>query len=187
MAQTKDNCYTNTDERLFYLSDYIDNSSIGQISWSLLWQLKKDDEQDEKEKNYERKPIKIYINSYGGNVYDMWGLIDIMLNSKTPIYTYCTGYAMSAAFKIFLAGHKRFASKHSTFMYHQMSCWRAGKYQDLVEDREEMDKLNKMNEDFVIKRTKLTKEDIDDIREKKKDFYIHSDDALKLGIVDEIL
>lgn len=187
MSQTKENCYANTDERLFYLSDDVDNSSIGRISWSLLWQLKKDDEQDEKEKNYERKPIKIYINSYGGSVYDMWGLIDIMINSKTPIYTYCTGYAMSAAFKIFLAGHKRFASKHSTFMYHQMSCWRAGKYQDLVEDRDEMDKLNKMNEDFVIERTKLTKEDIDDIREKKKDFYIHSEDALKFGIVDEIL
>lgn len=149
--------------------------------------MKKDDEQDKKEKNYERKPIIIYINSYGGSVYDMWGLIDIMLNSKTSIYTYCTGYAMSAAFKIFLAGHKRFASEHSTFMYHQMSLRRAGTYQDFVEDREEMDRLNKMIEEFVIKRTKLTQADIDDIREKKKDFYIHAEDALKFGIADEIL
>lgn len=117
----------------------------------------------------------------------MWGLIDIILNSKTPIYTYCTGHAMSAAFKIFLAGHKRFCYKHSTFMYHQISFWRSGKYQDLVEDREEMDWLNKKIEEYVIDRTNLTKDDIKEIREKKKDFYIHSDKAVKYGIVDEVL
>lgn len=94
---------------------------------------------------------------------------------------------MSAAFKIFLAGHKRFCYKHSTFMYHQISFWRSGKYQDLVEDREEMDWLNKKIEEYVIDRTNLTKDDIKEIREKKKDFYIHSDKAVKYGIVDEVL
>jgi ATP-dependent Clp protease protease subunit len=140
-----------------------------------------------KKKNFTREPIKIYINSYGGSVYDMWALIDIMLNSKTPIHTYCTGYAMSAAFKIFLAGHKRFATKHATFMYHQMSCKRHGKYQDLVEDREQMDYLQKSIEEYVVERTNLTQADMDDIRDRKKDFYIHSKDAVKLGIVDEII
>ena len=53
-------------------------------------------------------------------------------------------------------------------MYHQMSCWRSGKYQDLVEDREEMDWLNKKNEEYVIDRTNLTKDDIKEIREKRK-------------------
>ena len=68
-----------------------------------------------------------------------------------------------------------------------MSCWRSGKYQDLVEDREEMDWLNKKIEEYVIDRTNLTKDDIKEIREKKKDFYIHSDEAVKYGIVDEVL
>ena len=36
-------------------------------------------------------------------------------------------------------------------------------------------------------RTKLTQADMDDIREKKKDFYIHPKEALKWGIVDEII
>lgn len=184
---SKDNSYANTDKKTLFLSDYVDNESIGKLTWSILQQIREDDEKDEKEKDYKREPIKLYINSYGGSVYDMWGLIDIILNSKTPIYTYCTGYAMSAAFNIFLAGHKRFCHKHSTFMYHQMSCWRSGKYQDLVEDREEMDWLNKKNEEYVIDRTNLTKDYIKEIREKKNDFYIHSDKAVKYGIVDEVL
>ena len=187
MALAKENTYCNGDERLFYLSDDVNNSSIGQLCWSLLFQLQQDDKKEETEKNFTREPIKLYINSYGGSVYDMWALIDIILNSKTPIYTYCTGYAMSAAFNIFLAGHKRFCTLHSTFMYHQIFCMRRGKYQDLVEDREEMDCSQKMIEKYVIERTELTQADIDDIREKKKDFYIHSADALKWGIVDEVI
>ena len=50
-----------------------------------------------------------------------------------------------------------------------------------------MDYLQKTIEEYVIERTKLTQSDIDDIREKKKDFYIHPEDALKWGIVDEII
>ena len=187
MSSTRENTFINTDNRIFYLSDDIDNESIGRLVFNILCEIKKDDDSDKKEKDFKREPIKLYINSYGGSVYDMWGLIDVILNSKTPIYTYCTGYAMSAAFKVFLAGHKRYCYKHSTFMYHQMSCRLYGKLQDISEDREEMDKLNKQIEDYVIDRTELTKDDIKDIREKKKDFYVHADDAVKYGIVDEIL
>ena len=183
----KENTYSNREKRLFYLSDEVDNGSIGQLCWSLLLQLQDDDKKESKEKDFVREPIKIYINSFGGSVYDMWSLIDIVLNSKTPIYTYCTGYAMSAAFLIFLAGHKRFATKHANFMYHQISCWKEGKYQDLVENSKQMDYLQESVEEYVINRTKITKEDVDEIREKKRDFYIHPKEALKYGIVDEIL
>lgn len=176
-----------TDKRLFYISNNINNETMGKMCFNLLYLLQDDDSREEKEKDFKREPIKIYINSYGGSVYDMWSLIDIILNAKSPIYTYCTGYAMSAAFQIFLAGSKRFATKHTAFMYHQISCWRQGKYQDLVEDRKRMDFLQKTIEEYVIDRTKLTKAELDDIRERKKDFFINPQNALKWGIIDEIL
>ena len=78
---TKDNTYANTGKRLYFLSDDVDNESIGQLTWNILHQLAEDDEKDKKEKDYKREPIKIYINSYGGVVYDMWGLIEIIVNS----------------------------------------------------------------------------------------------------------
>lgn len=184
---SRDNTYTNIDNRTFYLSDNVDNESIGKLTWGILQQIQEDDKKDEKEKDYKREPIKLYINSYGGFVDDMWGLIDLILNSKTPIYTYCTGYAMSAAFNIFLAGNKRYCYKHSTFMYHQMSCWLSGKLQGVEEDRKEMAYQNTKIEEYVIGRTNLTKDDIKEIHEKRKDFYIHSDKAVKYGIVDEVL
>lgn len=184
---TRDDVLTNIDKRLFYISNDIDNSTIGKLTFDLLFLLQQDDEKDSKEKDFKREPIRLYINSYGGSVYDMWGLIDIIRNSKTPIYTYCTGYAMSAACNIFLAGHKRFVNKHSTLLYHQMSCWRSGKYQDLVEDREEMDHLQNTIEEYVLDRTKITKKEIQRIRENKIDYYIHADKAIELGFADEII
>lgn len=182
-----ENVLINTEKRILYIQDKIDNNTISKICYNLLILLEQDQEKENKEKNFKRKPIKLYINSRGGDIYDMWSLIDIILNSKTPIYTYCTSYALSAGFVLFLAGHKRFATKHATFMYHQLFCKRQEKYQDLVEDRVQMDYLQKTIEEYVIKRTKLAQADIDDIREKKKDFYIHPEEALNYGIVDEII
>lgn len=117
----------------------------------------------------------------------MWVLIDIIEKSKTPIYTYCTGYAMSSGFKIFLAGHKRFATRHATFMFHQMSSIEFGKYQDLVEARKELDFTNKQIEQYVMERTNISQDYIDNIRNTKQDVYIHSDEVLKLSIIDEIV
>lgn len=187
MSNTSSNTYTDTEKRLYFLSDDIDNASIGKLSWNILHQIEEDDKNDEKEKDYKRDPIKLYINSCGGDVRDAWGLIDIILNSKTPVYTYCTGYAMSAALNIFLAGHKRYCYRHSSFMYHQMYCRREGTYQNLVEDRTEMDELNRMSEEYVLERTKFTRQDIDDIRNKKMDLYFHADEAIKYGVVNEVI
>ena len=94
---------------------------------------------------------------------------------------------MSAAFIIFLAGHKRYMSPHATLMYHQIYCWRSGKYQDLVDDREQMDHLNEMIEQFVVERTGLTKEDMLSIREKKKDTYYSAKEAKEKKIITDIL
>ena len=184
---TKDNTYANTKNRLYFLSDDVDNESIGQLTWNILHQLAEDDEKDKKEKDYKREPIKIYINSYGGSIYDMWGLIDVIQNSKTPIYTYCTGYAMSAAFKIFLAGHKRYCYKHSTFLVHQLSGWNCGKYLDLKNEISEYDRLNNDIEKYILSRTKFTEDKIEEIWNKKQDFYFNADDAVKYGVVNEVL
>lgn len=181
------NVYSNTDKRIFYLSDDITSESIGNICFNLLSLLAEDDKEDEEKKNFERKPIKIYVNSFGGSVYDMWALIDIIQSSKTPIHTYCTGMAMSAAFLIFISGHKRFMSKNATLLYHQSSCWYFNKYQDLIEGVDEMSWIQGNIESFVMQKTKMTAPELTEIREKKQDVFIHSQEAVGKGMVDEII
>lgn len=184
---TREDILTNTDKRLFYISNDVDNETIGKTAFNLLFLLQCDDEKEAKEKDFKREPIRIYINSFGGSIYDMWALIDIIENSKTPIYTYCTGYAMSAACKIFLSGHKRFITKHATLLYHQMGCWVGGNYQDALENMEQMTYLQNMIEEYVVSKTKMTMEELKRIRDNKVDYYIHPEEAVRLGFADEII
>lgn len=183
-----ENSYVDNDKRIIYLAGNIDEGKeIGKVNSTLLSWILDDNKKDKEQKNYKRQPISLYINSYGGEIYGMWSLIDIILNSLTPIYTYCTGYAMSAGFLIFLAGEKRYASKHSRFLYHQMSNIRQGKYQDLVEDREELDYMQKEIEDYVINRTSISKEQLENNRIQKQDWIIHLKEAKDLNIITDYI
>ncbi len=119
---TKSTIFSSKTDRLFYIYGDINARNCADIAYDISQLNYEDDEKEEKEKNYKRDPIRIYFNSFGGSVYDMWLLVDTILASKTPVYTYCTGYAMSAAFMIFIAGHKRYMSPHATLMYHQIYC-----------------------------------------------------------------
>lgn len=51
-----------------------------------------------------RKPIKLYVNSPGGDIYEGFALVDAIQLSKTPIYTYNVGTCASMAFLIYIAG-----------------------------------------------------------------------------------
>ncbi len=172
---------------MIYIYGDIDARNCADIAYEISSINIVDDDKESSSKNYTRKPIKIFFNSHGGSVYDMWLLVDTILNSSTPVYTYCTGYAMSAAFIAFLAGDKRYMSPHATLMFHQISCWRYGKYQDIVDDREHMDEMNEEIEKFVLERTKISNDFILESRKKKRDVYFSATRALELSIVDEIL
>lgn len=179
----------NEQTRTFYLYEQIDQSAILELTKAIMAVIEVDNKDREKIKDYKEQPIRLYINSYGGQVDSMFALINVILSSKTPIYTYCTGIAGSAAFQIFLAGHKRFAYKNTRMLYHQIQTYHDGYYPlaSREDDVEEEKRLQESIEQFVISRTKCTQEYLKEVYEHKKDWWIHSDDYIKYGIVDEVL
>ena len=179
--------FVNLDSKTIYINGEITTNEISYITFNLLYLIEEDNIQEEITKNYEREPIKIYISSPGGELQSMWGLIDIMLTSKTPIYTYCIGYAHSAAFKIFLAGKKRFAYQHSSLVYHQLSAGTTGKFLDMIDDIEEFNKNQYDIEEYVKNRTKITQEQLEQYRTLKKDWYFSLDEAKELNVVTDII
>ena len=44
-----------------------------------------------------------------------------------------------------------------------------------------------MIEEYVASRTKMTMDELKQIRETKLDYYIHPDDAIRLGFADELI
>ena len=136
---------------------------------------------------YTPGPIKIYIDSYGGQVYQCFGLLGVMEKSETPIHTIVTGAAMSCGFMILISGHKRFGYSLSTPLYHQVSTGFYGKLQDMEESLKETKRLQKKIEEITLDRTRITEKELRKILRKKIDWYMSAEEAVKLGVIDEII
>lgn len=165
----------------------IDDSVTESLMKSIL-NINYDDDLKQKEfADFKREPIKLYINTNGGSVLDTLGLVGVIENSKTPIYTICTGKALSGGIIVLLAGYKRFAYKYSTVMYHGIAGFLVDKVEGIKQSLEQADKEQNIIDDIVLNKTNILKEKLEEIRQSKKDWFISAQEALKLGIIDEII
>ena len=133
----------------------------------------------------ERKPIIIYVSSNGGDVDSGFELIDVIMSSKTPVYTVNLGYQYSMGFLIGLAGHKRFAMPNAKFLIHDGTnfVWDSGaKAQDRMEFNKKMEDRVK---EYILSRSKLTTEEYDS--KYRIEWYMFSNEAKEKGFVDYII
>ena len=173
--------YQNLENRIIWLDEEITSETLDIFSKILYW-----NREDKDIPIKDRKPIKIFVNSVGGDLDAADTLVSTIKISKTPIYGFALGIVASAASLIFLACHKRFALPNAYFILHKGSCQNiSGDYtnvQNAMEDyRKQIEKL----ENFYIERTQFPEEVI---REKiKSDWYIHVPEALQYGIVTDLI
>lgn len=179
------------DPRDIYLFTEVNDESIEKIVKQINDFNVLDDQIDIESKSfgftYERKPINLFIDTYGGSLMPTFGLINLMDSSKTPIHTYSMGRAMSAGFAILISGKKRYAYKNTTIMYHQLSKGVFGTIAKIENEVELGKRLQSEMEDIVIRKTKLDSKTLKEIYDQKRDVFYTSEEALKLGIVDEII
>jgi ATP-dependent protease ClpP protease subunit len=88
----------------------------------------------------------VIIDSYGGSVYTLLHVMDVLRDSGMKVATFVAGKAMSAG--ALLAGMGtpglRFASPNATFMLHEVSSFHFGKVEEIKADADETDRLNKL-------------------------------------------
>lgn len=136
---------------------------------------------------YVPNPIEIYIDSYGGYVYQILGLISLVRSSKTPVHTIVTGCAMSCGYMLLINGHKRFAYPLSSILYHSVSTGVHGQIQTIKEDLAETKRLQDLLEEMTLEKTDITKKKLDSVRKRKIDWFIPAQEALELRIIDKII
>lgn len=132
-----------------------------------------------------RDPIYLYITSNGGEVDSGFELIDVIMNSKTPVYTINLGYQYSMGFLIGLAGHLRFATKNAKFLMHDGSNFvfnSGAKAQDQMEFQRRIEKRIK---EYVISRSNVTEEEYNS--KLRVEWYMFADEAKDKGFVDCII
>lgn len=132
-----------------------------------------------------RKPIIMYITSNGGEVDAGFELIDLILSSKTPIYTVNLGYQYSMGFLIGLAGHKRFATRNAKFLMHDGSSFIFGSGAKVQDQMEFQKRIEARIKDYILSRSKLTSDEYDN--KLRVEWYLFADEAKDKGFTDYII
>lgn len=133
----------------------------------------------------ERKPIKIFLHSPGGLLTSTFTMIDAIKMSKTPVYTIAMGETYSGGFFTFLAGHKKFAYPHASFLYHEGATANGGdanKFRNFAKFYEvQLEQLRRV----VLDNSSISEEEYE--KHIKDDWWLTAEEAVEYGIADEIL
>jgi|WetSurMetagenome_2_1015567.scaffolds.fasta_scaffold147935_2 ATP-dependent Clp protease, protease subunit len=134
--------------------------------------------------------IPVYLNSYGGEVYSLIAMRDLIKSSTKPVSTIALGIAASCGASLLAAGTKgmRFASPDTKILIHQVSGGIFGKNSDIQAGSEQIKDLNEMilnnlSEDTGIPVSKFKAE----IQKRNNaDWVMNTEEALKWKIIDAI-
>lgn len=130
-------------------------------------------------------PISLHIQSLGGELMPLMYVLDCIDALDHPVWTYVDGYAASAASLLSVYGARRFMSKRSFVLLHELRTNAQGPYTTVATDLHHARELMTLMSDVYVKRTKMSSEAID--RLLIRDVWLNSKTCLDLGVVDEIL
>lgn len=167
------------ENNIYFLNGELNTESICEVTkWFIFQSL-----------DVRQKTLILYINSTGGDLYQTFGLIDVMRNSPHIIKCIGIGAVMSAAFLIFASGDQghRYAAKNASFMCHQFSESMDHKYHDLKATMKENDMCNEKMIGILKDATAMSATTIKKKLLPASDVYLTAEEVVKLGVADYIL
>lgn len=163
-----------------FLNGEIDEDSVGAaVKWLIYENLDVSKE----------KILTLYINSTGGDLYQAFGLIDVMRSSPHIVRCIGVGAVMSAAFLIFSSGDQghRYAAKNTSFMCHQFSETMDAKYHDIKATMKENESCNDRMVSILKDATGLAPSVIKKKLLPASDVYLTAEEVIELKVADHIL
>lgn len=166
-------------DRIIYLIDFNVDTSIGFHN-----QVEFYNKVDEDIPVEERKPITVYVDSPGGDLCSCFSMIDTINNSKTPIHAHVIGNAASCGFLFTISCHKRIGTPLSSYLFHKGSAGMAGTADQVLSSTNHYSKQLKQMKKIVLDKTNISNAKWKKIE--KDDYWMDANEALKLGVIDEI-
>jgi len=164
-------------DRIIMLTTDVNDFSASLIVAQMLFLESEDNEKD----------IFLYIMSPGGSISSGMAIHDTMQYLKCPVQTICIGQAASMGAFLLSAGEKgkRKALKNSRIMIHQPSGGGGGQSSDIQIQAAEIKRLRDLLEE---KMAEYTGQKVKKIHEDcERDTWMSAEDALKYGLIDEIV
>ena len=136
-----------------------------------------------------KRPILVYIDSYGGSVDALAKMIESIDEVPNTVVTACMGKAMSCGAILLSHGDVRFCGKHSRVMIHETSSGTSGDVHDMHADITETKRLNEYFLGLLAKNCGFKSyEDVRELIKKQdgRDRYMDAEAALKFGLIDAV-
>ena len=131
-------------------------------------------------------PIELHIHSEGGDLFSGFAAADTIQGLRSPVHTYVEGSAASAATLMSVCGKKRFITRSSLMLIHQLSALMVeGTHEQFRDEFVNQELLMMKIKNIYRARTKLDEETLDDLL--KHDLWLDANKCVELGLVDEVV
>lgn len=164
-------------DRIVILSEEVNDTTASLIVAQLLYLEAQDPDKD----------IQFYINSPGGSVTAGMAIYDTMQYIKADVSTICVGMAASMGAFLLAAGAKgkRRALPNGEILIHQPLGGARGQATEVAIHAEQLIKTREKMNRILAERTGQSVEQI--ALDTERDHYMTAEEALKYGLIDEII
>ena len=135
--------------------------------------------------------VHLLISTGGGTVYDMFGIIDIMniVKRRRDVATLGTGKVFSAGVPLLASGTKgkRFVTRNARIMMHRCSTASMGTTADMKSSHDEMRLMEDQMLQVIAENSKLSVGEIHNMFSRNTDEYFSAQEAIEMGLADEII
>ena len=151
----------------------------------------KDPEDAESELEKVSEPFEVIISTNGGDAREMFAIYDMMryIRKDCDIETLGLGKVMSAGVPLLAAGTKgkRKIGKYCRIMLHNVSAGTIGALTQMQNEMKEVEKIQKQYIEILASETNMTEKQIRRLINKNVNVYLSAEEAVELGIADEII
>ena len=164
-------------DRIIFVGSAIDDV-VANVAVAQMLFLQMDDE---------KKDINLYLNSPGGSITAGLAIYDTMQFVRCDVATYCIGQASSMAAVLLAGGKKgkRYVLPSSRVLIHQPWGATQGVTADISIQTKEMLRMRDCVNKILVKHTGQSLQKIE--KDTDRDFFMSATEAVKYGIVDEVL
>ena len=134
--------------------------------------------------------VPVVIDSYGGAVYSLFAMVDIIKSSPVPVATIAEGKSMSCGADLFSCGTEglRFMHPTATLMIHDAASHSCGKVEEVKADAKETERLNQLAYKMMAKNVGKPENYFLDIIHAKghADWYLDAEEAIKHNLANKV-
>ena len=166
-------------------------SSMLQLKQAGMSKVAEDPEKEDSPIITSFSPFELWISTYGGSAMDMFAIYDVMrmMREECDIVTFGLGKVMSAGVLLLAAGTKgkRKIGANCRVMIHSVIGGSQGPIHSLENEMDEIRWIQQQHVKCLVEESNMTEKYLKKLMERKVNVYLTAEEAVELGLADEVV